>query len=77
MFWKIKKIKESISKKPQCNAVLHGVICNFYTDGVDHGDLEVNSEQYPEHEECVAFGSTQFTITDDKDICHNCGYVYE
>lgn len=25
----------------------------FYTDGIDHSNLEVNSHEYPEHEECV------------------------
>ena len=49
----------------------------FYTDGIDHSNLEVNSHEYPEHEECVFCGSTSVTITDDKDICHHCGYVYE
>lgn len=53
------------------------VMSGFYTDGIDHSNLEVNSDEYPEHEECVFCGSTSVTITDDKDICHNCGYVYE
>lgn len=52
-------------------------LTGFYTDGIDHSDLEVNSDQFPENEECVNCGSTSVTITDDKDICHNCGYVYE
>ena len=59
------------------NAVLPLVMSGFYTDGIDHSGLEVNSDQYPEHEECVFCGSTSVTITDDKDICHDCGYVYE
>lgn len=49
----------------------------FYTDGIDHSGLEVNSHLFPEHEVCVMCGSTSVTITDDKDICHYCGYVYE
>jgi hypothetical protein len=53
------------------------VMSGFYTDGIDHSNLEVNSHEYPEHEECVFCGSTSVTITDDKDICHDCGYVYE
>jgi len=52
------------------------VMSGFYTDGIDHSNLEVNSDEYPEHEECVMCGSTQVTITDDADICHDCGYVY-
>jgi len=47
-----------------------------YSDGKDYSHLEVNSFNYPEHEECVCCGSTEVTITDDADICHECGYVY-
>lgn len=50
---------------------------DFYSDGIDYSNLEVNSDQHPEHGECVNCGSTSVTITDDKDICHDCGYVYE
>jgi hypothetical protein len=53
------------------------VSSSFYSDGNNYSHLEVNSDQFPEHEECVFCGSTSVTITDDKDICHNCGYVYE
>lgn len=53
------------------------VMSGFYTDGIDHSNLEVNSHEHPEHEECVSCGSRSVTITDDKDICHDCGYVYE
>ena len=52
------------------------VSSSFYSDGNDYSHLEVNSDQFPEHEECVMCGSTQVTITDDADICHDCGYVY-
>ena len=52
------------------------VSSSFYSDGKDYSHLEANSDQYPEHEECVMCGSTQVTITDDADICHECGYVY-
>ena len=55
------------------NLPMHG----FYTDGIDHSDLHVNSHLYKEQEECVFCGSTSVTITDEKDICHDCGYVYE
>jgi len=48
----------------------------IYSDGKDHSHLKVNSEQHPEHRECVMCGSYQITITDDADICHDCGYVY-
>jgi len=47
-----------------------------YSDGNDYSHLEVNGYQFSEHEECVMCGSTQTTITDDADICHDCGYVY-
>lgn len=52
------------------------VSSSFYSDGNNYSNLEVNSDQFPEHEECVMCGSTQVTITDDADICHDCGYVY-
>jgi hypothetical protein len=48
----------------------------IYTDGKDYSHLKVNSEKHPEHEECVSCGSTEVTITDESDICHDCGYVY-
>ena len=58
------------------NFVLADVSSSFYSDGNNYSHLEVNSDQFPEHEECVMCGSTQVTITDDADICHDCGYVY-
>lgn len=58
------------------NFVLSDVSSSFYSDGNNYSHLEVNSDQFPEHEECVMCGSTQVTITDDADICHDCGYVY-
>lgn len=70
------KTKLDNTENPRYNAKLP-VMSGFYTDGIDHSNLEVNSHEYPEHEECVFCGSTSVTITDDKDICHNCGYVYE
>ena len=47
-----------------------------YSDGKDYSHLKVNSEEHPEHSECIMCGSTEVTITDDSDICHECGYVY-
>lgn len=70
------KTKLDNTENPQHDAKLL-VMSGFYTDGIDHSNLEVNSDEYPEHEECVFCGSTSVTITDYKDICHNCGYVYE
>lgn len=62
------------AKNPALNK--GAVSSSFYSDGNDYSHLQVNSEQYSEHEECVMCGSTQVTITDDADICHDCGYVY-
>ncbi len=70
------KTKLDNTENPQHDAKLP-VMSGFYTDGIDHSNLEINSHEYPEHGECVFCGSTSVTITDDKDICHNCGYVYE
>jgi len=47
-----------------------------YSDGKDYSHLEINSEKFPGHEECVNCGSDNVTITDEADICHDCGYVY-
>jgi len=52
------------------------VLAVVYSDGKDYSHLKANSDQYPEHEECVYCGSTNVTITDDADICHECGEVY-
>ena len=49
----------------------------FYTDGIDHSNKDVNTEDHPDYQECENCGSSSVTITDDKDICHDCGYVYE
>lgn len=68
---------EKLSNEAQLPALNKGAVSSsFYSDGNDYSHLEVNSDQFPEHEECVMCGSTSVTITDDKDICHNCGYVY-
>ena len=70
------RTRDENSTKAQHDAKLT-VMSGFYTDGIDHSNLDINSHKYPEHEECVFCGSTSVTITDDKDICHDCGYVYE
>lgn len=67
---------EKLSNEAQLPALNKGAVSSFYSDGNDYSHLEVNSDQFPEHEECVWCGSTQVTITDDADICHDCGYVY-
>lgn len=48
----------------------------IYSDGNDHSSLKINSELFPENNECVMCGSNELTITDNADICHSCGYVY-
>jgi hypothetical protein len=48
-----------------------------YTDGNDYSDLKVNDNEHLNFEGCVACGSMNVTILDDKDICHDCGYIYE
>lgn len=68
---------EKLSNEAENPALNKGAVSSsFYSDGNDYSHLEVNSDQFPEHEECVMCGSTQVTITDDADICHDCGYVY-
>ena len=47
-----------------------------YSDGKDYSHLKPNSDQYPGHERCVNCGEdNNVTITDDVDICHDCGHV--
>lgn len=49
-----------------------------YSDGKDYSGLEANLEKFPElfEDGCVNCGSQNVTVLDDKDICHECGYVY-
>jgi len=56
---------------------IHSVVLR-YSDGNDYSHLKVNSEEHPEHSKCVWCGSTEVTITDESDICHepDCRYVY-
>ena len=68
---------DKISNEAKSTALNNGdVSSSFYSDGNDYSHLIVNSDKFTEHEECVMCGSTQVTITDDADICHDCGYVY-
>ena len=68
---------EKLSNEAENPALNKGAVSSsFYSDGNDYSHLRVNSDKFPEHEECVMCGSTQVTITDDADICHDCGYVY-
>ena len=47
-----------------------------YTDGKDHSHLKPNGND--NDYECVFCGECQeVTVKDNKDICHECGYVYE
>ena len=68
---------KKLSNEAENTALNKGAVSSsFYSDGNDYSHLMVNSDKFPEHEECVMCGSTQVTITDDADICHDCGYVY-
>lgn len=68
---------KKLSNEAENTALNKGAVSSsFYSDGNDYSHLRVNSDKFPEHEECVMCGSTQVTITDDADICHDCGYVY-
>lgn len=50
----------------------------IYSDGNNYSHLESNiHDRHDEYEECVWCGDDQnVTITDEADICHECGYVY-
>ena len=68
---------KKLSNEAENTALNKGAVSSsFYSDDNDYSHLMVNSDKFPEHEECVMCGSTQVTITDDADICHDCGYVY-
>jgi hypothetical protein len=76
----IRLIEELSQLIPDEDIVIHDSMPDnlvLYSDGLDHSGLEVNSHLFPEHEECLMCGSNLVTITDDKDICHDCGFVYE
>ena len=47
-----------------------------YSDGKDYSHLKSNTDEFPENNECVNCSSHNQTITDEADICHDCGYVY-
>jgi hypothetical protein len=49
-----------------------------YSDRKDYSSLKPNiREEYPHLDGCVECGEkNNVTITDDKDVCHECGYVY-
>ena len=54
-----------------------------YSDGNDYSHLEHNSQGYDEEAvdggfngTCTNCGSENITITDEADICHDCGEVY-
>ena len=54
-----------------------------YSDGNDYSHLEPNSQGYDEEAvdgefngTCTSCGSENITITDEADICHDCGEVY-
>jgi hypothetical protein len=53
----------------------------FYTDGIDHSNLDPNltsRKDSPLIDGCVNCGEmVNVTVTNDKDICHECGYVYD
>jgi len=52
------------------------VLAVVYSDGKDYYHLKSNTDENPEHDECVYCGSNNQTITDDADVCHDCGEVY-
>lgn len=57
-----------------------------YSNGKDYSHLKPNSlgidknddnfEEYGYYRTCQMCGSDNITITDDEDICHDCGFVY-
>ena len=54
----------------------NNMLAVVYSDGKDYSHLNANTDENPEHDECVYCGSNNQTITDDADICHDCGEVY-
>jgi len=57
-----------------------------YSDGKDYSHLKPNSlgidedvedfEEYGLYRVCPMCGGDNITITDEADICHDCGFVY-
>ncbi len=69
---------KSTNVQPGTEAAIVGnnVLAVVYSDGKDYSHLKANTDENPEHAECVYCGSNNQTITDDADICHDCGEVY-
>ena len=68
-----------MSETKDCNL---GSVSVSYTDGRDYKDLKPNISDKSKHghdvTNCTFCGEKEnVTILDDKDICHECGYVYE
>ena len=57
-------MEETLKNNETAQFGIGAVSSSFYSDGNNYSHLEVNSDQFPEHEECVMCGSTQVTITD-------------
>lgn len=54
-----------------------------YSDGNDYSNLEPNSpgliadaKDGEFNGTCPMCGSENITVLDDKDICHDCGFIY-
>lgn len=47
-----------------------------YSDGKDYSHLRKSAYYIDPEHECNQCGSTLVTEFDDKDICHDCGFVY-
>lgn len=70
-------MKTKDSNLPQNKAMkCEPVLAVIYSDGKDYSHLKANTDENPEHDECVYCGSNNQTITDMADICHDCGEVY-
>ena len=48
-----------------------------YSDGEDYSMVPPNIRNYPQLQGCVECGeSYNVSITDERDVCHECGFVY-
>lgn len=52
------------------------VLAVVYSDGKDYSHLKKSAYYIDPEHECNQCGSTLVTELDDKDICHDCGFVY-
>ncbi|MCB9073999.1 MAG: hypothetical protein H6552_00480 [Chitinophagales bacterium] len=64
----LQHLKDAIGYEP--------VLAVVYSDGKDYSHLKKSAYCIDPEHECNQCGSTLVTELENKDICHDCGFVY-